>query len=107
MVAPKRTTAGNAGDVVAAYVQGAKDAGLDTPGQSLRNRVGKQARELLREGKPVGKLTAAARHMGAVGWDDLARQLQRDGARANGHEPSPGHQPYRNPDDASAYEGDL
>ena len=71
----------NVSHVVAAYVDGATEAGLDTPGSPLKGRVGRQARELLREGKPIDKLIDAARHMGAVGWDDLARQLQRDSAK--------------------------
>lgn len=71
----------NVSHVVAAYVEGAAEAGLDTPGSPLKGRVGRQARELLRDGKPIDKLIAAARHMGAVGWDDLARQLQRDSVK--------------------------
>jgi hypothetical protein len=93
----------NVADVVGAYVDGATDAGLDAPAAPLKARVGRQARELLRDGKPIEKLIDAARHMGAVGWDDLARQLQRDSANAAGQQPGT-HQSYRNPADQSAYD---
>jgi len=88
-----RQPSANAGDVIAAYVEGAEDAGLPTPSTSLKARVGRQGRELLAEGKPLDSLVIAARHMGASGWDDLARQVQRDaanvkGAGANGSRPS-------------------
>jgi hypothetical protein len=101
---PRRQSADhepNVGDVVAAYVDGATGAGLEPPAGALKARVGKQARELLREGKPIEKLIAAAGHMGAVGWDDLARQVQRDSASANG---AGAHLPYSNPADDADYE---
>jgi hypothetical protein len=62
---------------------------------------------LLRDGKPIDKLIAAAGHMGAVGWDDLARQLQRDSANANPNGQPGGHQPYRNPANQDDYDGEL
>lgn len=79
-----RAPTGNPGDVVAAYIEGAQNAGIETPSASLKARVGRQARELLAEGKPLAKLVDSARRMGAGGWDDLARQLQRDSAAAAG-----------------------
>jgi hypothetical protein len=99
----------NPGPIVAAYVDGATGAGLPAPSASLKARVGRQARELLIEGKSVDALIAAAGHMGAVGWDDLARQVQRDaaGASPNGapwQQGLHGHQPFRNPEDQSRYD---
>lgn len=74
-----RTPAGNAGDVVAAYVEGALAAGLPRPDESLRKRVGKQAGEILaRGGIPFDVLVTAGRNTGAGGWNDLAVQIQRD-----------------------------
>lgn len=72
----------NAGDVIAAYVEGAAAAGQPRPGESLRARVGKQANALLSEGNSLETLIDAARSMGAKGWNDLAVQLQRDAAEA-------------------------
>lgn len=93
----------NAGDVVAAYVEGAVAAGLPRPDESLRKRVGKQAGDILARGEtPIDVLMTAARNSGAGGWNDLAVQVQRDAAAKNGS-PS-GHQTYRNPADTSLYE---
>jgi hypothetical protein len=89
--------------VIAAYVEGAVDAGLPKPAEELRGRVGKQANRLLTQKTPLEVLITAARHAGAVGWNDLAVQIQRDAAPANGTNPS-GHQSYRNPTDQSAYD---
>lgn len=97
----------NIGTVVAAYVDGATEAGLKGPASSLRARVGKQARLLLADGYDIGQLVESARRMGAGEWNDLAVQVRKDDASANGRAPLKGHQPYRNPDDESAYEGDL
>lgn len=74
----------NVGDVVAAFVDGARATGQDDPASSLRARVGKQARQLLAEGKDIHRLIAAARTMGAGEWNDLAVQLRKDDAAANG-----------------------
>lgn len=79
-----RAVTGNVGDVVAAFVDGARGAGLDEPAASLKARVGKQARLLLAEGKPLDRLIQAAGHMGAGEWNDLAVQLRKDDAAANG-----------------------
>lgn len=78
-----RTPSANAGDVIAAYVEGAHDAGLPRPSESLRGRVGKQANTLLAEGATLEALVAAARSMGAAGWNDLAVQIQRDAVEAS------------------------
>lgn len=72
---------GNLGQVVAAYVEGAKSAGLPTPSERLRGKVGKDARRLAAN-TPVSALIVAARSMGSRGWDDLDRELQRVGADA-------------------------
>lgn len=98
----------SAGSVVAAYVDGAVAAGLGRPDESLRKRVGRQAGELIGRGEiPFDALMAAARNMGAGGWNDLAVQVQRDAANANGHGTQKGHQPYRNPEDQSVYDEEL
>jgi hypothetical protein len=71
--------------VVAAYVDGARHAGQPIPAQTLRKRIGRQARELL-PGTDLDALLRAAHGCGASGWNDLAVQLQRDAAgRRNGH----------------------
>jgi hypothetical protein len=108
-----RRAASNAADVVAAYMEGAASADLPVPSGDLRGRVGRQANRLLKE-YPLDALILAARHMGAVGWNDLSVQLQRDGVTANGQAPpansraSPGgHRPFRNPDDQSAYDEEM
>ncbi|MFI6510067.1 hypothetical protein ACIBCT_20880 [Streptosporangium sp. NPDC050855] len=80
---PRRDSAKpiNAGTVIAAYMEGAKAAGQPAPAETLRNRVGKQARALLGDKNTDHEaLLIAARNMGAGGWQDLATQLQRDAA---------------------------
>lgn len=75
---------------MAAYVEGALAAQLPRPDESLRKRVGKQAGEILARGETTLEvLTAAARNMGAAGWNDLAVQVQRDAkaSSANGSRP--------------------
>lgn len=72
------------GTVVAAYVDGATGAGQPAPASSLRARVGKQARQLLADGYSIEALMAAAQHMGAGEWNDLAVQVRKDAAAANG-----------------------
>ena len=95
----------NAGDVIAAYVDGAKEANQPRPSESLRGRVGRDARKLLDEGFALDDLVTAARNMGAAGWQDLSVQLQRDAAAAKARDsPPPGdYQPYANPTNADAY----
>lgn len=100
-------SAPNVGNVVAAYVDGATAAGQPAPASSLRGRVGRQARELLADGYGIESLIAAAKRMGAGEWNDLAVQVRKDAAGANGGVSGRGHQPYRNPTDASAYDGEL
>lgn len=83
--AKPRATAPNAGEVVAAYVDGALAATLPRPDESLRKRVGKQAGEIMARGTATfDALLTAAWNMGAIGWNDLAVQLQRDAAAAKG-----------------------
>jgi hypothetical protein len=96
----------HAGDVVAAFVDGAVGSGQPEPAQNLRARVGRDARQLLAEGYDAETLIKAAHTMGAGEWHDLAVQVRKDAA-ASGHGPKRGHQPYRNPADDSAYEGTL
>jgi hypothetical protein len=74
----------HAGDVVAAFVDGAVAAGLDEPAGSIRARVGRAARQLLTQGKDPAALIESARRMGASEYDDLAKQFRIDDARAKG-----------------------
>lgn len=68
----------NLGQVVAAYVDGAKSAGLPTPSERFRGKVGRDARRLAeKDHVPISALITAARSMGSRGWDDLDRELQR------------------------------
>lgn len=80
----------NVGDVVAAYVEGATEAGLKAPPTNLRARVGKQARQLIGEGWDVDFLVGSARRMGAGEFNDLAVQARKDDAAANGQSLSSG-----------------
>lgn len=76
----------NPAPIVAAFIEGATAAGLKRPAANIVARVGKQARELLAEKTyTTAELTAAARTMGAGEWNDLAIQLRKDDAAANGH----------------------
>lgn len=94
----------NVGTVVAAFVDGATGAGLQAPAASIRARVGKQARQLLAEGLPIGKLTDSARRMGAGEWNDLAVQVRKDDAAVNGKRPTPAR---RAADEAAAVRAQL
>ena len=95
----------NAGDIVAAYVDGAKAAGLPTPGENLRKRVGKQAGALLAQATAdPDALFKAAHSMGANGWNDLEVQIQRDAAAAKGINGRPARQVYRNSKDPNHYD---
>ena len=78
----------NVGDVVAAYVEGATSSGQPPPASSLKARVGKQARQLVAEGYDVLTLVESARRMGAGEWNDLAVQVRKDAASANGSSPA-------------------
>jgi hypothetical protein len=69
----------NAGDVVAAWVEAATELGNgDRPASRLVAQVGRQARELIDEGKAPERLVDAARRAGAKGFADLGRELLRD-----------------------------
>jgi hypothetical protein len=72
------------GEVVAAFVEGATDAGLKSPPPGLRSRVGKQARELLAEDWEIDFLIDSARRMGASEYSDLGTQVRKDDAAAHG-----------------------
>ena len=92
------------GDVVAAYADGATSSGQPSPAASLRARVGKQARELLADGFEIEELIKSAYRMGTGEWNDLAVQVRKDAAAANGGSSKRTHQPYQNPADDSVYE---
>lgn len=72
----------NAGDVVAAYMDGAKAGGLPAPTEVLRGRVGKRAGALIKAQTDPQSLLTAAFNCGAGGWTDIDTQLQRDAAAA-------------------------
>lgn len=72
------------GEVVAAFVDGATEAGLKSPPPGLRSRVGKQARELLAEDWDIDFLIGSARRMGASEFNDLGVQVRKDDAAAKG-----------------------
>jgi hypothetical protein len=71
-----------AGDVVAAYMDGAKAGGQPSPTEGLRGRVGKLAGSLIKQQTDPQRLLTAAFNCGAAGWTDLETQLQRDAAAA-------------------------
>jgi hypothetical protein len=73
-----RASSNNAGDVIAAFVEGATAAGCDRPGEAIRKRVGRDAVRLLGEGFPLERLVDSARRMGATPYNDLAVQLRKD-----------------------------
>ena len=97
----------NIGDVVGAFIDGATASGQPRPSSSIVARIGKQARQLLAEGYDVEALIKSAHTMGAGEWNDLAVQVRKDAAAANGNGPKRGHQPYQNPADDSVYEEKL
>lgn len=75
----------NPAPVVAAFIEGATGAGLKRPDASIIARVGKQARLILAQGTyTLDEALASARNMGAGEWNDLAVQLRKDNAAANG-----------------------
>lgn len=80
----------NAGDVVAAWIEGAETASGERPGNRLIAQVGRQARELIDEGKDPVRLVAAARAAGTKGFADLPRELLRAATPVpiNGNRPS-------------------
>lgn len=80
-----RQPSNNTGDVIASFVEGAVAAGLMRPPQDIRKRVGSQAGRLLAEKVPLQSLIDSARLMGATEFNDLAVQVRKDDARANGH----------------------
>lgn len=79
----------NAGDVVAAWIEGAQAASGERPASRLIGQIGRQARELLEEGKDPDRLIAAADAAGRKGFADLGRELLRMGS-TSGHDPGSG-----------------
>ena len=79
----------NAGDVVAAWVEGAQAGGGGRPGNRLIAQIGRQARELIDEGKDPALLIEAARAAGRKGFADLPRELLRM-ATSPGQDPGGG-----------------
>jgi len=104
--AKQSTNDPNAGAIVAAWVEAATAATGERPANRLINQVGRQAKELLAEGKNPDRLIEAAASAGRKGFTDLGRELLRTGAtkQATG---TNGHRPYQNPPDPSVYFEDL
>lgn len=71
------TTDLNAGNVVAAWVDAVERAQGERPAQRLVAQVGRQARELIEEGKDPARLVSAATAAGTKGFADLGRELLR------------------------------
>jgi hypothetical protein len=104
------STEAHAGTVVAAFVEGATNAGLNAPSTAIKARVGRAARQLLSQGYDVNALIESAQRMGASEYDDLDKQVRIDDARAKGaasQGSSSRHRAYQNPTDDAAYEGSL
>lgn len=74
--------AGFAARIVRAYVDAARDAGVPAPAET-QTRIERAARSLHAQGYDPGVIEQAARNAAAGGWDDLARQIQRDASRSN------------------------
>lgn len=70
--------------VVAAWVDGAREHTGERPAARLIAQVGRQARELLAEGRNPERLADAALACGRKGYADLGRELLKPGA-ANGN----------------------
>ncbi|MFG1683556.1 hypothetical protein ACGFNP_25530 [Nonomuraea sp. NPDC049269] len=89
----------NAGDVVAAWVEGAEAVSGERPGGRLIAQVGRQARELLEEGKDPSRLVEAAKAAGRKGFADLPRELLRMGAggSSDSGKYAPGSEPHLKP----------
>jgi hypothetical protein len=79
----------NAGDVVAAWVEGAQAAGGGRPAGRLIAQIGRQAKELIDEGKDPARLIEAATAAGRKGFADLGRELLRMSA-GGGQDPGGG-----------------
>ena len=79
----------NAGDVVAAFMDGAQSSGQPEPATSIRARVGRDARTLLAEGYDVETLIKSAYRMGMGEWNDLAVQVRKDAAGSGPGSPAP------------------
>ncbi|MFI6296734.1 hypothetical protein ACIBEJ_34450 [Nonomuraea sp. NPDC050790] len=79
--APDEGTTGdeplNAKAVVAAWVESAQARTGDRPANSLIGQVGRQAKQLIDEGKDPARLMAAASEAGRKGYADLGRELLR------------------------------
>lgn len=74
----------NSGQVVATFVDGATAAGLAKPSGALCGRVGKRAKELIKEGKDFQILVDAAYEMGGSEFSDLDVAYRRLDARRKG-----------------------
>jgi hypothetical protein len=80
--------AGTAAEIVASFVKGAVALGFSTPGQRQRDRVGRDAMGLLRDGVDHSQLMRAAHDLGQTAYDDLGKQLRILEASEAGVRPS-------------------
>ncbi len=85
---PPGTRDADAGEVVAAWVEAAEEASGERPASRLIAQVGRQAKELLTEGKDPSRLVDAARAAGGKGFADLARELLRTPRQRSGEDTS-------------------
>jgi hypothetical protein len=74
---PSGESTANAGDVVGAWIEGAQAVNGERPAKRLIAQVGRQARELIEEGKDPQRLVDAAAAAGRKGFADLGRELLR------------------------------
>ncbi|MFJ8687398.1 hypothetical protein [Micromonospora wenchangensis] len=109
---PDRSEQVTAKDVIQAFIDASRTAGLDDPTIGIRNRVGRDAKRLLTEDKVAPeKVIRAAQVIGANGWSSLDNQIRRldadrvqQNGRLNGGMTRNQHQPYLNPTDHSVYD---
>lgn len=80
-------------DVVAAYVDGAEEAGMPVPSKAYIGRVARDAKRLIGEGSDPEELMEAGRLMGAGPWNDLERQVRLTRS---------GHRRMQSPDERTA-----
>jgi hypothetical protein len=64
----------NAGNVVAAWIEGYRTTGVNPPGPRC-GQVGKEAKALLEAGNDIEVVIAAAREAGRQGWWVIERQM--------------------------------
>ncbi|WP_189041003.1 hypothetical protein [Micromonospora sonchi] len=75
---PSSSSGVTASDVIKAFIDASREAGLDDPTSGIRNRVGRDAKRLLVEDKvDPAKVLRAADIIGRNGWTSLDNQIRR------------------------------